>query len=71
MGQYLAFAGSISEPLPHVSLGEWDVNGRWHPGRQRGDTKGMEYPDAQSSSSVLLVSSWTVCHCHGLLRSSS
>lgn len=31
----------------------------------------MEYPDAQSSSSVQPVSSWTGHHCHKLLRSAS
>lgn len=71
MGQYLAFTGSVSEPLLHVSLGEQGINGREHPGRQRGGTKGMEYPDAQSSSSVLPVSSWTAHHCHKLLHSAS
>lgn len=71
VGQYLVFTGSMSEPLPHASLGEWGINGRQHPSRQRGDTEGMEHPDAQSSSSVLPVSSWTARHCHRLLCSSS
>lgn len=33
----------MSEPLLHV-LGQQDITGRDLPSRQRGDTKGTEYP---------------------------
>lgn len=70
-GQYLIFTGSMAKLLLRESLGEQGMNGREHPGRQRGDTEGTEYLDARSSSSVLPVSCWAAHRCHRLLRSPS